>query len=223
MPSSSASVIVPAGLLSTSLLLACLLLTACTQSGTDSGAHIRVTDPVLIDNGSLQLAAGIDLRLGDEVREALQSGIAIVISVDLRLGMRYRYFAREIDTHSYHWVLNYLPLSERYTLQHAVSGNISSYPRLRMLLDELRQQLAYPWPVDANQPAALSDGRHQLQVRARLNRLRLPAPLRLPALISSQWRLRDGWHTLLIQAADKPEATAWQGWTVHRQGHHHAR
>jgi len=206
------------------LLLTHCLLSGCAKPAADVDARIGVSDPKLMQNRGLQLAAGIDLRLSSEVLEALQSGIPIVISVDLRLGRRYRYFAREINTRSYHWIINYLPLSERYTLAHAVTGEVSSYPRLRMLLTDMRQPLAYPWAQeeaqDAAQQPAWSDGRHQLQVRVRLNRLRLPAPLRLPALISSQWRLQDGWHTLLIPGTELPATAA--GWTHTPQGLIHA-
>ena len=200
------------------------LLSACNGPAADDGAQIRVLEPKLLQNGELALAAGIDMRLGDEVLEALHSGIPIVISVDLRLGRRYRYFAREIDTRSQHWVLNYLPLSERYTLEHAVSGDINSYPRLRTLLADLRQPVRYPWTQQANRSAAWTDGRHQLQVRVRLNRLRLPAPLRLPALISSQWRLQDGWHTLWITASNNPAAAQAPAAVLHHtpQGPLHA-
>jgi len=200
-----------------------LLLTGggCKQAQNNAAAQIEITGLALTQDDFLGLVAGIDMQLGRQAQEALQSGIPIVITVDLRLARRYRFFAREINTRSFHWELNYLPLSERYTMQHPVSGQISSYPRLRMLLDDLRQPVAYAWPADARQQQALSNGQHQLQMRVRLNRLRLPAPLRLPALISSQWRLQDGWKTVLI-SADKAVATTGSGRGDIARGHLHA-
>lgn len=202
-------------------MLALLLTAGCEQSQNNAAAQIEITGLALTQDDALGLVAGIDMQLGRQAQEALQSGIPIVITVDLRLARRYRFFAREINTRSFHWELNYLPLSERYTLQHALSGDISSYPRLRMLLADLRQSVAYPWPADAQQQQALSNGRHQLQLRVRLNRLRLPAPLRLPALISSQWRLQDGWNTVLI-IADKAVASTGSGRGDIARGHLHA-
>ncbi len=189
--------------------LLALALLSCDRpsanSGNDSTSGINLRELAIEQAATVQMRAAIDLRLGSGVTEALRSGIPITITVDLRLGLRYRYFAREINTHSFHWELSYLPLSERYTLKHALSGDISSFPRLNMLLDSLREPVAYPWQ---GAPDGLNDGQHQLQIRARLNRLRLPAPLRLPAMLSRQWRLQDGWRTLLIPADDVANATA---------------
>ncbi|MDA3933814.1 MAG: DUF4390 domain-containing protein [Gammaproteobacteria bacterium] len=195
------SILVP-GLLAL-VLLSCDKPSANSASGNTPSINLRELS--IEQSASTKMRAAIDLRLGSEVTEALRSGIPITITVDLRLGLRYRYFAREINTRSFHWVLSYLPLSERYTLKHALSGDISSFPRLNMLLDSLHEQVAYPWQGASD---ALNDGQHQLQIRVRLNRLRLPAPLRLPAMISRQWRLQDGWRTLLIPADDVANVTA---------------
>lgn len=187
--------------LSRGLLLGLILLmAACSQSTPEvANGHLAVRNLTLGWQQYLHVQAGLELGLSNANIEALQSGVPLTFSVDFRLGRRYQGWARELRTESFHWRIRYLPLSEHYALENPITNTTETYPRLRTLLTALRLPSWYPTQVEN---VAIGDNDYQMQIRARLNRLQLPAPLRLPAMFSSQWRLRDSWHTLLIPAPE---------------------
>lgn len=172
-----------------------LSLTGCSPESDTINGHLYIKNLAINWQQQLQIQSGLELGLSDANIAALESGIPLTISVDLRLGRRYRGWAREVRTQSFHWRIRYLPLSEHYALENPIAKTTETYPRLRTLLTSLRIPNWYPTNVTIED---ITDNRYQMQIRARLNRLELPAPLRLPALFSSQWRLSDSWHTLLI-------------------------
>lgn len=187
--------------------MSCLLLlvAGCGQSPQEAEGHLSVRNLGLAWQQGLYVQTGLELGLSQATIDALESGVPLTISVDLRLGRRYQGWARELRTHSYHWRIRYLPLSEHYALENPLTNNTETYPRLRTLLTAMRLPSWYPARVEASE---IGDNEYQMQIRARLNRLQLPAPLRLPALFSPQWRLNDRWHTLLIP---EPNGMAEEG------------
>ncbi len=191
-------------LLLANLLLASLLmlLGGCGPDPQTANGHLAAKNLAMAWRDSLWVQAGLELGLSDANIEALNSGVPLTISVDLRLGRRYQGWAREVRTESFHWRIRYLPLSEHYALENPITRTTENYPRLRTLLTALRLPAWYSTQITA---AELGDGNYQMQVRTRLNRLQLPAPLRLPAMFSSQWRLTDRWHTLLVPLPEQPE------------------
>lgn len=184
-----------------SLLLTLLLLaTGCGPSTSEvANGHLTVRNVNLGWQQHLYVQAGLELGLSNANIEALQSGVPLTISIDFRLGRRYQGWARELRTESFHWHIRYLPLSEHYALENPITNTTETYPRLRTLLTALRLPSWYPTQVEN---IDIGDNDYQMQIRARLNRLQLPAPLRLPAMFSSQWRLHDNWQTLIIPAPE---------------------
>lgn len=177
------------------ILVVLLLGAGCGQSPEDTDGRLTVRNLDVSWQQSLYAQAGLELGLSEATIAALESGVPLTITVDFRLGRRYQGWARELRTISYHWRIRYLPLSEHYALENPLTNNTETYPRLRTLLTALRLPSWYPVQVA---PEEITDNAYQMQIRARLNRLQLPAPLRLPAMFSTQWRLRDRWHTLLV-------------------------
>jgi len=171
------------------------LLTACSSEPDPTNGHLYIKNLAINWQQQLHIQSGLELGLSDANIAALESGIPLTITVDLRLGRRYQGWAREVRTQSFHWRIRYLPLSEHFTLENPIAKTTEIYPRLRTLLTSLRIPSWYPVNITA---VDVTDNRYQIQIRARLNRLELPAPLRLPALFSSQWRLSDSWRTLLV-------------------------
>jgi len=138
---------------------------------------------------------GLDLSLSAAAREALQSGVELTITVDLRFARRYRWFARELHTDHHHWRIAYRPLSRHYRLTSPLDGEVINFPRLAQVSEELAIPRWYPTRIP---PGTVADSPYQLQIRARLNRLQLPAPLRLPAIFSRQWLVTTPWHPLPV-------------------------
>lgn len=180
----------------TAIWLCIIFLVGCqTSSDITQNGKIESRGTQIYWRGQMIVQTGIELALSEATIEALHSGVPLTFTVDLRLGKRYGFWAREIDTYSYHWTIRYLPLSEHYALEDPTTGQTIDYPRLRTLLTGIRLPAIYATDVN---PVDIDSDNYQLQVRCRLNRLRLPPPLRLPAMFASDWRLSDKWRTILV-------------------------
>lgn len=165
------------------------------QSPQQQGGRVSTRATEIYWHDQLVVRTGIEIGLSDASIDALHSGVPLTFTVDLRLGKRYGFWAREINTRSYHWTIRYLPLSEHYALEDPNSGLTIDFPRLRTLLTGIRLPTAYATGI---QTETIDSSNYQMQIRCRLNRLRLPAPLRLPALFSSDWQLSENWQTHII-------------------------
>ncbi len=117
------------------------------------------------------LEADLDIELSPIALDALDHGIPLLLEFDIRPLAGPRQKAR--------WELSFLPLMRRYQL--LIDGSaprfFSSRVQLLAALDRIRIQL--------NDGSGGSG-----QIRLRLDTSALPAPMRLPALLESGWRLR---------------------------------
>ena len=83
--------------------------------------------------------------------------------------------------------IRYLPMSEHYQLSLPSGSEVRTFPRLRHLLSELSTvKLSFSTGV-------LPAGDYELLARTRLDRQKMPPPMRLPVLFSSQWRHDSDW------------------------------
>ena len=173
-------------------------LSGCGTGSDGGGGGLELERTALAwQDSRLAARAGLDLSLSAAAREALRSGVELTVTVDLRLARRHGWFARELHTDRYHWRIAYLPLSRHYRLSSPLDDEVINFPRLSQVTDELATPRWYP---TRTQPGTVGAGRFQLQVRARLNRMQLPAPLRLPALFSRQWLITTPWRALPVPA-----------------------
>ncbi len=168
---------------------------AATAIADESGLDL-VAPAKTWSDGRLQVSTGIDFRPGDEPLEALDSGVALVISLQARASRVHGFIARERYRRERQLEIRYLPLSRYYQLRDLESGDQESYPRLSMLFDELRRARTLELGLESGEAEA---ARWQVQVRARLDISSLPSPMRLPAWLSGQWRLGSRWHTWRLE------------------------
>lgn len=152
-----------------------LLLAACSGGGTIESARIT-SDPAL--------DARLRLALSPSLLEALDHGVPLTLRLHLRAvgsaGRLERVHPIE---------LSFLPLARRYRWRDLDDGDARYFarrPQLLAALDRVRVPLDPAW---ADLPA---DTRYTLDIA--LDRDSLPAPLRLPALLSAQWRLDPPEH-----------------------------
>jgi hypothetical protein len=127
------------------------------------------------------------LQLSQQARAALEHGVDLTIRFDMDLREGSSMIRRAIDSRRY--VISYLPLSRRYELSGMQDARSQTFPRLRHLLSELGKVNL----VLATGP--LTAGEYELRVRVKMDKQRLPAPMRLPALLSAQWRHDSEWST----------------------------
>ncbi len=166
-----------------SLLAAGALLAGCGLR--EPGVSVRAA---ALDGGANPvLAVDLDLALSPPMREALERGIDLTLSFELS--------ARDAEHAPLrrHLKLRYAPLSARYQLIDVERGTTRSVARRSQLaaaLDRVRL------PLRADELPALAPSEWVLAVR--VDAQTLPGVLRLPALVSSDWRLaayRYTWAT----------------------------
>lgn len=154
-----------------------LLLVACHGGGSIESARIvRLPEPVL--------DASLRLRPSSQMLAALDRGVPLT----LRFRLRTQDATPALDT-TRRIELRYLPLAQQYQLRDLDTGLMRYFPRQAQLLaalDRVRLPLDVAWAgLAAGTACTLS---LVLDVDA------LPAPLRLPALVSAQWRLNPAEH-----------------------------
>jgi hypothetical protein len=167
------------------LSLAALLLAGCgKQSDIDYGFSI---DKVSVNRAYQALSVNLQqtLVLSQQAREALEHGVALTIMLELELRNDNNMIVKRRDVRRYQ--LSYLPLSERYQLSEEASDELKSFSRLRHMLaeiDVLNVQLS---------TGPLPPGSYELRTRTRLDESLLPAPMQLPAWLSSEWQHDSEW------------------------------
>lgn len=165
-----------------------LFCVGCRPAEPDAGR--LALDPAARWSGDrLLIDTGIDFLPSPAVREALEHGVDLQLDVEIRLARRHGPIAREIDRRATPLRIRYLPLTEQWQLEE--KGGTRIFPRFWLLREALAETRSFDTGITRPQ----ADERPlQLQVRARINRDVLPAPMHLPTLFSSQWHLGEQWH-----------------------------
>lgn len=171
-----------------------LWLAACGAPAGGSGFQVETLDGRL-DGQHLTASADLNLVLSEAARQALRRGVAITIRVQARIRHPQTWLPWNLSEAEDAWELRYQPLSEHYTLIDLSDASQESFPRLRHLISEL-EQARLRLSLDK-----LEAGEYALQLRVVLDVHRLPTPMRLPALIESQWQLSSEWRTWPFQVA----------------------
>jgi hypothetical protein len=163
-----------------------LLLGGCAEQPGDYGFTIRAVE---LQTGYQSLTARLDQRLvfSREAGEALVHGVPLTVSLDLELRDASKLSLLAEDQRRY--VIRYLPLSDHYQLVGPDGTATRTFPRLRHALAALSSlELEF-------RTGALAPGRYEFRTRIRLDERAMPAPMRLPALLSAQWQHNSEWST----------------------------
>jgi hypothetical protein len=169
-----------------SLLSLALVLTGCGKPSGDFGFSIEAVD---LEIGYQRVSARLEqqLSLSPEAAQALEHGVPLTVAIDLEL--RDAATLTLLNDRQYLFVIRYLPLSRHYQLTTIAAGDIQTFPRLRHALAALASlELEFP-------TGALAPGSYEIRARTRLDKDRMPAPMRLPPLLSGQWQHRSEWST----------------------------
>lgn len=134
---------------------------------------------------------GIEFEPSPAMLDALHNGVAITLSIQTRAATG-RLWLPGLDRLRKHRLeISYLPLSRHYHVTYLREGDQWSFPRLSMLIDDLRQRR--DWEVKIS-PEELAEDDWRVQARVELDRSRLPSPMRLPAWFDPQWRIFSRWR-----------------------------
>lgn len=169
------------------IALACVLLAAGLARA--EGGTIELVNPVVerADDDRWRLSAAFDIRLGEVVREALLSGVALTFDfvVELRHtdGWPWRRSVTELRQRR---ELVYLALASAFRVERLDSGAVTEYTNMSAALADIGRLEALP-VIAASELEAGKD--HVIRLDASLDIEALPVPLRPRAYLSTDWYL----------------------------------
>lgn len=140
-----------------------------------------------LDDNVYRLDARIQYRFSEEVLEALRSGVALTIVLDIDVARKRTYLWDETKASlRQRYQLSHHALSARYVLTNLNTGFSRNFTTYEAAVDALGRVEAFPL-IDA----ALLDPEqaYRVELETYLDIESLPAPLRPVAYFSSAWRL----------------------------------
>lgn len=184
-----------------SLVLAILVLHAPPASAQDEDDERGYFE---VRTASSELAgdvyfinALIQLRLSDEAREALESGVPLIFRIEAELihSRRFWFDDEEADLVQ-RFLLEYHSLTERYLVRNLNSGDQASFATLSSALSFLGRIERLPF-IDL---ALLDPDRvYDARIRAELDTDRFPGPLRLLTFWRRDFSLSSEWYRWRLQ------------------------
>lgn len=177
-----------------------LLIAVCIFSMTgiwsaafaqDGAFEVRSASSRLYD-GVFFATARIDYRLSDDALEALDSGVALTVQLQIEVRRARRFWLdAEVATLRQDYALSFQPLSDRYVVKNINSGEQDSFATLFSALNNMGRIVDLPI-IDAS--LLNPDAKYEIALRAVLDQNTLPGPLRLIAFWSRGFRLASDWY-----------------------------
>lgn len=167
------------------------LATGCGADAPDTG--LRVTDMRAgLAGNEYSVTVSLDIELTEAVLEALHNGVPITVQVENRLRQPRRWlWARTLASESRRYTLTYQSLSAQYVILWPDDAGYRAYPSRHVAFAALESPETWRTELPDEVPAGAT---LVSETRARLDLQELPAPLRLMAYFSSDWRIGSGWH-----------------------------
>ncbi|MDH5445149.1 MAG: DUF4390 domain-containing protein [Gammaproteobacteria bacterium] len=175
------------------LILAVLLFPGLAQAAgfTVRSVETRMQDEVYLVDTNLQL------DFSEEAQKALQSGIPIIILLDIEVEkLRSWWWNKTVATLQQGYLLLYHALTEKYIVNNLNSGAQSDYTSLGATLSAIEKVIGLPL-IDSG--LLDKEERYRLKLRVHLDIESLPAPMRPLAYVSSDWQLASDWYTWPLQ------------------------
>ena len=142
-------------------------------------------------DGVHTLDARLQLVLSNEALEALSSGVALRINLQMEVIRERRFYLDANDAElTTRYELEYRPLSQRYLVRNLSSGDQDSFATLYSALNNLGRVQGLPVIDDALLEAGKN---YRVRLRALLSTRQYPAPLRLLFFWRDQWQLTSEW------------------------------
>ncbi len=143
------------------------------------------------------LNADIQFHFSKEALKALEHGIALQIDIEVQAKQTRKWlWDKNIRKKIFSQRLEHQPLSDQYLVTDLNTGIKHNFHSFHHALEFMGSINDYPFL----ELTSLEQGKtYTALVRASLNTESLPAPLRLSAYISSDWRLSSPWYKWTIQ------------------------
>ena len=166
--------------------------------------HIELNHGFIVESAELNsdgdeytLTAYIKFHFSKEALKALEHGIAFQIDIEVQAKQTRKWlWDKNIRKKTLSQRLEHQPLSDQYLVTDLNTSSKHNFDSFYHALEFLGSINNYPFL----ELASLEQGKtYTALVRASLNTESLPAPLRLSAYISSDWRLSSPWYKWTIQ------------------------
>jgi hypothetical protein len=170
-----------------------MMITVAGVSADAGGGRFSIQNArSLLVGGVYRISADVDYELGPQARQALESGVPLVLELQVEVFQRRDWLWDEVvaDVRQRH-ELRYHALSRRYLITNVASGAQASYARLSDALEAIGT--VYDLPI-LDQRLLSSPADHRIRIRAGLDIEALPTPIRLWAYVSSDWRVDSPWY-----------------------------
>lgn len=140
-----------------------------------------------------RLNARLEYRFSDAALEALQNGVPLTVELEMEVRRRRPWLWDEtVYALAQRFRLEYHTLSRQYLVSNLNSGERRGFPTRSGALQFMGQVTDFPF---LERGLLVSDERYEGALRARLDIEALPAPLRVFAYLSDDWRLTSEWYT----------------------------
>ena len=169
---------------------------AAGSAEEDQFFKVKKAETELVDD-VFRLNANIDFHLSKEAKEALQSGVPLVLEIQIQvLRERPWIWNALVAKLTQRYRVHYHALSQRYLVKNLNTGVQSSFRTLDGVLLVIGTLKDFPM-LDKN---ILESAQSYIgKLRADLDIEALPTPIRLWAYSSPKWRLGSGWYQWQLQ------------------------
>jgi hypothetical protein len=184
--------------LKTGALVLSMTLAAPLQAEDEAaapGIHIHAAQSEL-KNEVYYLSALVTFAFGRQVDEALLEGVPLTFVFDIEI-IRERpwMWSERITALEQRYQISYHALTRQYMVRNLNIGTQRNFTTLEAALSMIGTVVDLPL-IDGNLLQAKQAYRGRMHVR--LDTHTLPAPLRLMALISPEWRLASEWREWVL-------------------------
>ena len=178
-------------------LLLCVIATFTTPSPARAQASLALSDVGIgVDDGVYELDARLDLRLPDDARKAVESGLTLRLNYEIVIDRVRRYMLdAEVAALVQRYEVNYHALSQRWLVRNLNTGEQNDYGSLDTALARVSELRGLPIIDTALLP---SGPEYQGRIRAVLDLSTAP----------------DAFGWLLFWADDWSAESDWKTWTL---------
>mgnify|MGYP000952838281 CR=1 FL=1 len=146
-----------------------------------------------LEGGVYRLDAKIEYHFSNPALEAMQNGVPLTVELEMEVRRRRAWVWDEtVYALTQRFRLEYHSLSRQYLVSNLNSGERRGFPSRAAALGFMGQINDFPF---LDKGLLAPSERYEGALRAWLDIESLPAPLRLFAYLSDDWRLASEWYT----------------------------
>ena len=179
------------------LLMAFLIFQSEGYAQEDPGSFDVRSASVTLNTGVYYLDSWIEYRLPSAAREALDSGVPLIIDIDVQfINPRWYWADEEIGELRQSYQIQYHSVSERYIILNLNTEEQTTVSTLFSALNDLGRIMELPL-IDA----ALLDPEqtYDVRIRALLSTEDFPGPLRFLAFWRPDWSISSDWYRCQLE------------------------